>query len=191
MLKTKKLFDDLVIAVEKHLPEIRQLLQPPATNKDLKVLKDHLPNLPEQLMELLRCSNGQKPGTDGANLFGVFSFLDAEQIYNQLQPEHFQQEIDSPTAIVADDRIQSNYLFRSKWLTIGDASPSPFRLIVDCDPSDSGNHGQIFEYEPQTGPRYVIAKDVNHFLEITTRKIQNVEFEPDLGMIALEYEKTN
>ena len=70
MLKTKKLFDDLVIAVEKHLPEIRQLLQPPATNKDLKVLKDHLPNLPEQLMELLRCSNGQKPGTDGANLPG-------------------------------------------------------------------------------------------------------------------------
>ena len=158
-------------------PELLDSLNPSATESQIQALEDALQvPLPEDVKTLYRWHDGER---NTVGLFFGMSFLSIEEaleewkIWAEIAAEG-DSVLDSSIASVPSGFIKENYANRL-YLPIS-ADGGGNNIVVDLDPDEKGQYGQVINSGRDEEMRYVIASSVSKWMEFVLHQLQSNNF---------------
>jgi len=156
---------EIIELLRTELPGLAESLNPPATEAELRQAEEELGfPLPPELRELYQIHNGEKE--EGTGLFFGLPFLSLDgmlserRVWAELEEEY---ALEGGHHSVPAGWIKERYINR-RWLPIS-KDWGGNNIGVDLDPDEHGLAGQVINFGRDEEVKYVIARQVRHFLQ--------------------------
>ena len=181
------MFEELI----NNLAKITQSqLREPASERELHELQSRFEEVPSQLLQVLSCANGEAESSFKSNGMIAFeAFIDSENIIREFDFATSYDVYHDLNQFVSCDRIVRNDDWHKGLVPISFGYDAHC-VCIDMKPGPNGAVGQILALRPVTGNIDVIAKDLQHLLELTTSMYQSRKFDPsphDAPCLTLEH----
>lgn len=161
----KHLVQEIIELLRTDLPGLAESLNTPATEEELRQTEEELGlSLPSELRELYLIHNGEKAGGPGLFLglpfLSLGEMLSERKVWTELEEGY---ALEGEHYSVPSGWIRERYINRY-WLPIS-KDWGGNNIGVDLDPDKNGIRGQVINFGRDEEVKYVIARQVVHFLQ--------------------------